>query len=105
MEVKDILKTLRKTSKLSQSELASKLGVGQATVCQWERGTAKPTCEGIIALSKFYMVSADFILGINEDMHGSALSDEHDELIARYDNLTNAQKYLIMEIMKQMKDL
>ena len=51
------------------------------------------------------MVSADFILGINDDMHGSALSDEHDELIARYDNLTNAQKYLIMEIMKQMKDL
>ena len=100
MEVKDILKTLRKTSKLSQSELANKLGVGQATVCQWEMGTAKPTCEGII-----YMVSADFILGINEDMHGSALSDEHDELIARYDNLTNAQKYLIIEIMKQMKDL
>ncbi|MDE7215577.1 MAG: helix-turn-helix domain-containing protein [Clostridia bacterium] len=105
MEVKDILKTLRKTSKISQSELASNLGIGQATVCQWEKGLAKPTCDGIIALSKFYNVSADFLLGINDEMHGAGLSDEYEELIGIYDNLTNTQKYLIIEIMKQMKDL
>lgn len=105
MEIKDILRTLRKTYKISQSELAKSLGIGQATISQWERGTAKPTCDGIIALSKYYMVSADFLLGINDEMHGAGLSDLQEELIARFDNLTHEQRYLIMEIMKQMKDL
>ncbi|MDE6188676.1 MAG: helix-turn-helix domain-containing protein [Clostridia bacterium] len=105
MEIKDILKTLRKTYKISQSELAKSLGIGQATVCQWELGGTKPTSEAIIALSKYYGVSADFLLGINEEMHGGGLSEEHDQLIALYDNLTHGQKYLIIEIMKQMKDI
>ena len=45
------------------------------------------------------------MLGINEEMHGGGLSEEHDQLIALYDNLTHGQKYLIIEIMKQMKDI
>lgn len=105
MEIKDILKGIRKASKISQSELAKQLGIGQATICQWELGTTKPTCDGIIALSKYYMVSADFLLGINEEMHGSEIGEEYSELIARYDNLTHEQKRLIIDIMKQMKDL
>ncbi|MDE6613876.1 MAG: helix-turn-helix domain-containing protein [Clostridia bacterium] len=105
MEIKDILKAIRKTHKISQSELAKQLGIGQSTICQWELGTAKPTCDGIIALSKYYMVSADFLLGINENMHGSEIGDEYDELIGKYDNLTREQKRLIIDLMKQMKDL
>ncbi|MDE6757756.1 MAG: helix-turn-helix transcriptional regulator [Clostridia bacterium] len=105
MEMKNILKTLRKTQKISQYELAKKLGIGQATICQWERGLAKPSSDALIALSKFYAVSADFLLGINDDMHGSELGEEYQELIGRYDNLTREQKRLIIDIMKQMKDL
>ena len=105
MEMKDILKTMRLTNKITQSELARQLGIGQATVCQWERGTAKPTCDALVALSKFYSVSADFLLGINENMHGSEIGDVYDELIGKYDNLTHQQKHLIIEIMDQMKAL
>lgn len=105
MEIKDILKNLRKNSKISQSELANRLGIGQATICQWERGLAKPTSDGIIALSKFYEVSADFLLGINDNMHGAELGEEYVELVGRYENLTREQKRLIIDLMKQMKDL
>lgn len=105
MEVKDILKNLRKESNISQSELASELGIGQATVSQWERGAAKPTSDAIIALSKFYNVSADFLLGIDDDSRSAGLGNEYEELLGIFYNLTNTQKYLMIEIMKQMKDL
>ena len=51
MQIKDILKTLRTQAKISQKQLADALGIGQATVCQWEKGTSKPTCDAIIALT------------------------------------------------------
>ena len=105
MEIKDILKSVRKTFKISQSELAKGIGIGQATVCQWELGHSKPTCDALIALSKYYGLSADFLLGINDDMHGGGLSDEHDQLIAMFDNLTHEQRSLIVGIMQQMKDI
>jgi DNA-binding transcriptional regulator YiaG len=36
------ISALRKKLGLTQSELARKLGVNRAAVCQWEHGTQKP---------------------------------------------------------------
>jgi DNA-binding transcriptional regulator YiaG len=41
MKPKQII-TLRKKLGLTQSELARKLGVNRAAVCQWEHGAQKP---------------------------------------------------------------
>lgn len=106
MEIKDILKSIRKANRISQSELAKKIGIGQSTICQWENGTAKPNCDGIVALCKFYMLSADFLLGLSDGVPDTeAMDDEQAECLARFDNLTYDQKRLILELMKQMKDL
>ncbi len=100
MEIKDILKALRIEQNLSQKELGKKLGIGQATICQWEKGTSKPTCEAIIALSNFYNVSADFILGIDEDDMG--LSKMEETCLGLFSGLPETQQELIIRLMRNL---
>lgn len=101
-----ILKRLRIDADKTQKQLSQELSIGQATVSQWESGVSKPTADALIALSKYYGVSADFILGISRDKEGEGkLSDEVEECIALFDNLTNYQRGLIKETMKQFKNI
>lgn len=100
MEIKDILRTLRSQAKLSQKELGKKLGIGQATICQWEKGVSKPTCDAIIALSAFYNVSADFILGIDDDDMG--LSKMEEACLGLFSGLPDNQQELIVRLMRNL---
>ena len=99
-----ILKRLRMDAGKTQKQLSYDLSIGQATISQWESGASKPTAEALIALSKYYGVSADFILGISHEKEGEGkLSDDVEECIALFDNLTNEQRGLVREMMKQFK--
>lgn len=60
------LKELRSEKGLTQSGLGKLLNVSQDTVSLWEKGKSLPNTEYIIALSKLYGVSADYILGLSE---------------------------------------
>ena len=60
------IKELRKERKLTQKELAKGLKVGQASVCEWEKNQYEPTASAIIALCKFFDVSADYLLGLSD---------------------------------------
>lgn len=102
MEMQDILKTLRKQAKISQKELATSLGIGQATICQWESGKAKPTSDALRALCKYYNISANFLLGLDES--NSGLDEMQEVCLGLFDNLTYTQKRLIIELMKEMKE-
>lgn len=103
MQIKEILKTLRADAGISQKQLADALGVGQATVCQWEKGTSKPTCEAIIALSAYYKVSADFILGINDEDMG--LSKMEEACLGLFSGLPDNQQELIVRLMRNLHGL
>jgi transcriptional regulator with XRE-family HTH domain len=63
-KIGDIIKELRTESKISQSAFAKAIGVGQATVCEWEKGVYEPTASAIRAIAKFFNVSADYLLQI-----------------------------------------
>jgi transcriptional regulator with XRE-family HTH domain len=39
----NVIKRLRKSNRLSQEQLASKIGVAVSTIRRWERGDAEPT--------------------------------------------------------------
>lgn len=69
---------LRKTSNLTQSALASKLGVTRACVNAWEMGISVPSVQSLIDLSLLFDVSTDYILGL--ERHSSvSLSGLHEE--------------------------
>lgn len=64
MKFKDRLKELRLEKMLSQSELASKIGVSQKAIDFWEKGTNEPKVSYVCALCEFFNVSADYLLGL-----------------------------------------
>lgn len=62
----DRIKELRKEKNLSQIQLASQIGVSQKAIDYWELGTNEPKSSYIIKLAKYFDVSADYLLGIDE---------------------------------------
>lgn len=67
MDYRDRIIELRKESGLSQAQLAEKLNISQSAVAKWERKRTEPTATAIIALSKFFGKSADYILGLVDE--------------------------------------
>ncbi len=65
---KDIIKELRTAQGLSQYELAKKLEVSQSAVAKWELGKTEPTASALISASKFFDVSTDYLLGLEDEL-------------------------------------
>ncbi len=65
---KNLIVDLRKTRGLSQYELAVKLNVSQSAVAKWELGKTEPTASAIVSLAKFFNVTADYLLGLEDDL-------------------------------------
>lgn len=57
MELKYLLKELRRKNNITQSELADKLGVVPTTVSAWERGANKPTMDKVTMMADLFQVS------------------------------------------------
>lgn len=79
---KDMLKYLRTRDKLSQSELAEKLGVAKSTISMYEVGKREPDFETLEAIADIFNVDMNFLLGKdgseNEDHY--YLNDETREI-------------------------
>lgn len=63
---KDMLKYLRNRDKLSQSELAEKLGVSKSTISMYEVGKREPDFETLEMIADFFNVDMNFLLGKQE---------------------------------------
>lgn len=67
-EISKRLIDLRKGKKLTQKQLADKLGVSKNTVSSWERGDSEPSCTCTGVLASAFGVSTDWIiLGVAPD--------------------------------------
>lgn len=58
----EYLRKLRVENRLSQEQLAEKLGISRQSISKWEQGNATPDTENIVKLSEIYGVSAESIL-------------------------------------------
>ena len=74
---------LRKQANLSQEDLAERINVSRQAISKWERGEAYPDIENLIALSKLFDVSLDFLVygtdnasAASDASNGSDTSDE-----------------------------
>ena len=68
MDYVDRLTALRQDKDLDQEDIAALLGVQRSAVSKYERRRTGYKVEDIIKLAEFYNVSADYILGLPEDM-------------------------------------
>ncbi len=63
----DNFKKLRQESKLSQKQVAERLGIYQSNVSDWENDISRPEYEKLIQLTKLYGCSIAELLGVEED--------------------------------------
>lgn len=89
------LKELRKEGHLTQVELAKRLGIGQSSYADWERGKKNPTQENLIKIAQFFNVPLDYLVGNSDKkdeldniellfrMNSKGLTDEEKEIFKR----------------------
>ena len=57
---------LRKEKGIGQVELAKQLGVGKSIISYWEKDSAEPKLSNIVAIAKYFNISADYLLGLED---------------------------------------
>ncbi|MCM1223593.1 MAG: helix-turn-helix domain-containing protein [Lachnospiraceae bacterium] len=55
----------RKKLKMSQAQVAKRVGVSASAVSSYESGDKSPSIEVLIKLADLYKISADYLLGIS----------------------------------------
>lgn len=75
----NIIKKLRIEKKITQSELANKLGLVRSAICNYESGRRQPDPETLNKLADYFNVSVDYLLGRTESKNTIDF--------ARYDNI------------------
>lgn len=104
MSFSEKIKELRAESNISQKVLAEKLGLSQSCVTKLENGLREPTGSTLIAFSKFFNVSVDYLVGLEEDSPATvsikspapALSEEEKELLNIFSSLSESGKDTVM---------
>ena len=70
MDYVDRLTALRQDRDFVQKEIAAVLGCEQAAISKYELRQVRYGIDDLIKLCKFYHVSADYLLGLSDDMQG-----------------------------------
>ena len=63
MEIKDVLKDLRKSRNLTQEQMAERVMVSRQAVSRWETGETQPNTDTLKILSREFDVSINTLLG------------------------------------------
>lgn len=85
------LKEVRKTRKLTQQELAEKMGIPVTSIAHFESGSRKPSLENFYKLIVVLNISADYILGRSEEMGALGV----DPIISTLQNLPEIKRKMI----------
>ena len=60
------LKELRQEKGLSQIQLAKETGISKSAIGFWETGERVPNAQAVVVLAKYFGVSADYLLGLED---------------------------------------
>lgn len=61
------LKELRADKKISLDRLGNIIGVSDTAIMKWEQNRSEPTAFNIVQVAKFFEVSADYLLGLEDE--------------------------------------
>lgn len=94
MILADKIIELRKKNGWSQEELADQLGVSRQAVSKWESASSIPDLERVLAMSRLFGVSTDYLL--KDEIEGEAPASvvEEPSAIARRVSMEEAGEYL-----------
>lgn len=83
------LKNLRKQKRLTQKQVADRIGLAISAVSSYEAGTRYPSYDVLIKLARIYHVSTDYLLGMTDkkELDISGLKDDEVEAISQLVNI------------------
>lgn len=90
------IRELRKNAGMTQSELASKLGISPSAVGMYEQGRREPDGEMLLKLCSVFSVTTDTLLGNNDKTHKPE-SREVSEVIDEFTGLLSSQQGLMFD--------
>ena len=89
------LRDLRLKSKLSQKEVAKRLGISASIVSAYEVEERTPSVEVLLALASLYKCSSDYLLGLERTMPQRTLD---------VTDLTEEQINALQELIKTIRN-
>ena len=89
MDFGNRLKTLRKNQKMTQQQLAIRLGVAKSVISYYESGDRFPSYDVLTKIARTFHVTTDFLLGL-ERTRTLDVSDLNDADIAVLETVANA---------------
>lgn len=84
------LKELRNEKRLTQEQLAEKLGVSRRTVSRWETGRNMPDLDILIEMSDYY--SVELLELLNGERKGEKMNKELEESVLKVAQYSNEEK-------------
>ena len=105
------VRELRKERGLKQSELAAKISVSQQTISRIESGNNSLPADILVHLSKFFHVSADYILKLSDvrmteeyRIEVEGMTERNIDFCRRFERLDRINQELICRLMEQLYD-
>lgn len=86
------LKSLRIEKKLTQKQVADRIGLAISAVSSYESGTRYPSYDVLVKLARIFHISTDYLLGMTDkrNIDVTGLSDNEIELVSQLvDTLRN----------------
>lgn len=79
------LKSLRIEKKLTQKQVADRIGLAISAVSSYESGTRYPSYDVLVKLARIFHVSTDYLLGITDTrtIDVTGLNDNEIELVLK----------------------
>lgn len=101
LELKDRIRGLREDKDMTQKNLGDKLGVSNNTISSWENGINEPNVANLIAMSKIFDVSVDYLINNPNGCNDEEMKYILDNII-RNPNLKKTVYNLVKDINKMI---
>lgn len=94
MNMGDKLKSLRTEKKLTQKQVADRIGLAISAVSSYESGTRYPSYDVLVKLARIFHVSTDYLLGMTDkrNIDVTGLDEDEIELISQLVDMLRNQK-------------
>lgn len=107
MTIGERLRILRNEQGITQQQLADRAGISRSNINTWESGKSLPLPDGLIALADCFGCTVDYLLGRESEegmivLKTDQYSDDEQEFIKLYRQLSNRQKFATLNFVKGM---
>lgn len=88
------LRSLRTEKKLTQKQVADRIGLAISAVSSYESGSRYPSYDALIKLARIFHVSTDYLLGMTDkrNIDVTGLSDDEIEVVSQLAEMLRRKK-------------